>query len=364
MRRVVLAALAAWVVFGGGELWAQRSAPAAGGVVWETYRFGTSSALDIESLSLLTVPLAVQAGSGRWRVRVTGAFARGTLARPDGTESEISGLTDTELSVQYEVSRHAVTLTGIAVVPTGRETLTFEEMYVAGAIAADLLPFRITNWGTGGGAGLGVTITRPLGAFAAGLTAGYVVARTFQPLDDETFEYRPGNQLQVRGAIDRVIGGSGKAALQAGYERFGADQGEGSNLFQAGDRLHLTGSYDFALGSSGAVAYAGWSRRGDGEYAEPQELLPATSVVFAGLALRSPLGGSVVQPSADVRLLDSEGADRHGYTVSAGASLETHLAGATLVPTLRARFGRIEARNAAETGFTGAELGFVLRSGR
>jgi len=360
-RAGVLSALLAMALPAGAA--AQRAASLGGGGFWETYRFSSPEALEIESLSLVTVPVTWQASTGRLRLRLAGAWAHGSLARADGTESNVSGLTDTELSVQYEVRPNMATLTAVVLLPTGKETLTYDEVFVAGAIAADLLPFRITNWGTGGGAGVQLAVTRPIGGFAAGVSAGYVVARTFEPLTDETFEYRPGNQFHVRAAVDHVIGRSAKAAVQAGYERFGADQGDGQNLFQSGDRWHVTASLDFAAGNANGVAYAGWSRRGEGDFAEPQVFLPPQQVAFAGIALRSPLGRSVLQPSAELRLLDSDAIDRRGYTAGLGAAWELPAGSTQVIPSVKARFGRVEARDAAATGFTGAELGVAIRFG-
>jgi hypothetical protein len=347
-----------------GALTAQTGFRIGGGGAWEHYSFRTPAAIDIESLSLTTAPFAAELGVGnRWTLRLAGAYASASLARPDGTESTLSGLTDTEASVRLDLGGGSAAITAMALLPTGKSTLTYDELFVAGAIAADVLPFRVANWGTGGGVGASIALARPLGSFAAGFSIGYVVARTFEPIEAEPFEYRPGNQFHVRVALDRTMGSAGKAALQLGYQRFSADQGDGSNLFQAGDRKLAVASYDFAAGSSRATLYAGWLSRGEGEFVDEIDLLPAQELFYTGAGMRAPIGGATLQPAIELRVLSSDGADRSGYTLSAGGSLELPTGVATWVPTVRGRLGRIEARAGGDSGFTGIELGLAVRFG-
>lgn len=134
------------------------------GVALESYRFAEPAQAGIESLTLLSVPFGARAPLfGRATVEATGAWARGRLVRADGTDATIAGPTDTELRVRVPFGRDAATLHGVLVLPTGVERLGEAEAAVAGAIAADLLPFRISHWGAGGGAGLGATYARRLG---------------------------------------------------------------------------------------------------------------------------------------------------------------------------------------------------------
>jgi hypothetical protein len=361
-RRAVLSALACALLANTG-IAAQSSPALSAGVTWQRFQFSSPAAVDIDALSLLTVPLAGEVSLGRVLLRVTGAWAGASLTRADGSESTVSGLTDTEISANVEIVPGTMTLAAIAALPTGVRTLTFDEMFVAGAIAADLLPFAITNWGSGGGAGAALSITRPLGSYAAGVQAGWTVARSYTPLTDDAFEYRPGNQFHVRAALDRVIGRSAKVAVQAGWQHFGADRGDDRNLFQAGDRFQLVGTLNFALRSASALVYAGWLDRGEGEFAEPIELLPAQQLVYGGAALRLLAGRIAILPAVDMRLLDSEGTDRTGWVLGAGSSLELTGLAAAWTPSVRARIGNIEARSGATSRFAGIELGLTARIG-
>jgi hypothetical protein len=347
-----------------GPLAAQSAFRPIAGVYVERYSFKQPEAIDIESLTLWTVPFGAEVTAGpNVLFSLAGSWARAVLSRPDGSEASVTGLTDSEITARVATPDGTASVTGIVQLPTGSSRLSGDGLFAAGAIAADLLPFRITNWGTGGGAGMSVAVARPLGAFVIGASVGYVVARGFEPLDAQNFEYRPGNQFQVQGAIDRTIGRSSKASFKVGWQRFGTDQGDGQNLFQTGDRLRLVGSFDFAIGQSKAIAYAGWLSRGEGQFTATTELLPAQRLGYGGFGFRKSIGSTVLQPSFDVRVLDTDGTDRHGYTAGLGTALEVPLSGTIIAPSLRGRLGRIQAQDGAESTFNGVELGFAVRFG-
>lgn len=337
---------------------------AGAGVSYERYGFDAADVLDIESLTLLSVPFGVSYGAGRGiTFGLSGVYARGTLVSANGEEATVSGLGDTELTARVATAGGGAAITAIVLLPTGHESLTYEEMFVAGAIAADLLPFAIRDFGTGGGAGASVALARPFGAFSAGVSVGYVVARDYEPLSEQSFEYGPGDQLHVRAAIDRTIGRSAKLAFRADWRMYDDDTGDGANVFQPGDRLQLVGTYDFALGQSTAITYVGWLNREEGAYVAPPDILAEQRLVFAGAGIRVPLGGTVLVPSVDFRSIESDGQDRRGYVLGFGASLEGRLGGALVVPEAMLRIGNAESGAGGETGFTGVNVGLSIRFG-
>ncbi len=364
MRRGMISLLVVpLLAAGASQVTAQSSSSVAAGVEYERYSFDKPEALDIKSLTLLTVPFGARVPlTRRITFAVTGAWAKGTLVNSDGGSTDLAGLTDTEARLEFALLPGTVVLTAVGLLPTGSQSITFEEMIVAGAIAADQLPFRITHWGTGGGAGMSLALSRGFGDWSAGVSGGYVLARTFEPLEGDAFEYRPGNQLQVVGAIDRLLGPRTKIALQVKYQNFGTDQGDGTNLFQTGDRLTATGSLDFAIGQSSAILYAGWYNRDSAElYGPPTEFLPSQRMIYAGAGLRTALGSAVLEPSFDVRSVDTDVGP--GYTMGVGASLEAPAGSTVLVPTARFRLGSAESVDGVKTGLKGVDVGFSVRFG-
>lgn len=347
-----------------GPLSAQVEEPAAsGGPRFERFDFSDAEQVGVESLSLLTVPVTARAEiARRVTVELTGAFASAALGRPDGSESTLSGLTDTELTVSAPLAGDAVVVTGVAVLPTGKASLDPDEAAVAGAIAADLLPFSITHWGTGGGVGGRVAVARPLGALGVGLSVGYLVAGEYEPRSDAPFRYRPGNSLEVNAVVDGSVGAAGKASLRLSARTYSDDELDERNLYSSGNRYEVLGSYAFALGArSSGIAYAGFLQREEGTYLIGSRTAPSQDLVVAGGSVRMPLSRLVVAPDVSLRIFRREDGIGQGYAASVGGAVEWPLGRSLLVPTARVRFGSVEVFEGRESGLLGAELGVSVR---
>ncbi len=339
---------------------AQAAATAGTGVSFQSYWFRDPAAARIRSLSLLALPLAARVNVGAGvRVDVSGAWARGRLERDDGSAATIAGFTDTQVSVSVPVPGDVLTLSGIVSLPTGIESASMAQAEVAGAIASDLLPFRVYNWGTGGGAGLGASLSQAVGEVALGAGASYVVAREFAPLADPALAaYRPGDQLNVQLAASRNYGQTARLSVQLGYQHQSADHLAGNNLFRSGDRFQAIGSYAFRVGrASSGIVYAGGQQRQHGSALLDITVdAPAQTLILFGGGLRRPWGTGVLSPSADFRVLRSQDGLAQGYTASLGSSGEWPVGRVKLGPQLRVHAGRVLVRQGSETMFGGAEL--------
>jgi hypothetical protein len=346
-----------------------RAQPAAvtvaAGVRMEGYAFADAANVGLERISLLTAPFSASFPLLRnLELGVNGAFARGSAVRAGGTELMLSGLTDTELRLTAAFAQDRLRLALVALLPTGQSELSDAEMSVAGIIAADLLPFAISNWGSGGGIGLNAAAATPIGYnMAAALSAGFVMAGEYEPIADPTFAYRPGNQLHVRAALDRTIGSAGKASLQLTYLQFSPDRVAGDNIYQSGDRLQVAVSYALAAGATGsALLYAGYLRRSTGEYTNAALLTPAQDLIYAGAGMRYTVASITLVPALDLRVVGNEAGVEQGYTITAGTGIEVPLGSVLVAPTLRARLGNLTVSEGQESSFTGFELGLALRT--
>jgi hypothetical protein len=334
-------------------------------VAWESYTFADPAAAGIRSIALLTAPFAVRLRNSAIGLELGGAWASGTLVREDGTSSTLSGPTDIDVRAFLAFGRDRVVVAVTGAAPTGRSALRREEAEVAGVISADLLPFRISNWGSGGGLGASALVAVPVAGFGVGVSGGYRVAREFEPLDGEALVYRPGDELSIRAAVDRSIGAAGKLAFQVAVQRYADDAIGGENLYRSGNRTHALGSWSFAAGGQGSGAvYAGVLRRARGTYLDRTEVTPAQDLVLLGGGVRRQAGGVVLMPSVDARFFRSADGVGQGYAAGVGGSVELPLGGATLIPAARLRIGRVLVREDAETGLTGFDLGFTARLGR
>ena len=345
---------------------AQVTDPQAGaGVVLESYTFRAPTQTNIDKISLFTVPVVARVNlRPQLDVTVNGAFASATLTRPNGSSTTLAGLTDTEVRLTYAAMGDRVRLSAIALAPTGKSKLTADEMDVMGVIAADLLPFTISNWGSGGGLGVNASVAIPVSEGSTlGISTGFVAARKYEPLSATSFAYRPGNQMHIRAAADRTFGASAKGSLQIAYLHYSQDQNAGVNFYQAGDRLQASSSLAFAAGTNGTgIVYLGYLRRAEGKYTDVVRVTPAQDLVYAGTAFRRSMGGNVLVPSLDVRLLGNESGVDQGRTISAGLGIEIPRGSFELYPQAKARLGRLTMRSSQASDFTGFEIGLTIRS--
>lgn len=366
----VIAGLFALLISSPAEMAAQATpevVDARGGLVLDHYSFSDEEATGIRSLSLFTLPVSAAAPLGeRLSVELRSAFARGSLERADGSSVDLSGLTDTELRVGFRRGGDmALQLQGIAMLPTGSSSQTPEEAQLAGAVAADLLPFRISNWGSGGGAGVHASVARSFGDTGAGLSASYVVGREFEPLEGEPFGYQPGDQLRIRGAVDHNVGPDARVALSLTLERFSDDAVDGTNLYRSGNRIQALASYAFApTPRTSALAYGGVFHRSEGTaLLDAAPAVPSQALLLAGGGVRVPMGWGVLVPSGDVRLFRTDDGVGQGWLTGVGLATEIPAAGHLVVPSVRARFGTVLVRDDVESGITGLELSFTARMG-
>jgi hypothetical protein len=346
---------------------AAQAVSAGAGVASESYRFADAEVTGLRSVSLLTTPLQARVAlPGRAALEVRGAYARGVARRADGTEAVISGFTDTGLRLDVPVGGERLTVSGIVSLPTGLGTRSDEEAEVAAVVAADLLPFHVSDWGAGGAAGLGIGYQRSGGTTGVSARVAYLAGREFRPVAGEPYAYRPGNQLRATLAIDHAVGAASRLALTVGAEHYADDAYQGRNLFRSGDRLQAIGSYAFPVGGTASgIFYAGALHRTNGTaLLEISRDMPAQTLLLAGTGLRLRVGRAALVPSADGRVFRRRDGVGQGWLGGIGASLEWPVGGALLVPSARAHFGSVVVREDERSGVTGVDLGLSLRLGR
>ncbi len=338
------------------------------GAVFQTYQFAEEEAVGLRSLSLFSTPVAGAFPiGGAATVEVRSAFARGSLETARGETVDVSGLTDTEVRVGFRIpGTFTVQLQAIGVIPTGNASHTEEEAVLAGAVASDLLPFRISNWGAGGGGGGLVAVSRGFGATAVGMSASYLAGRAFEPLSGESFAYRPGDHVRVRGALDHDVDGGGRFTVSLTLDRFSEDLLDDANLYRAGNRVQTVASYSFRQGRTGSgIVYGGVFHRSQGTaLLEPAPSVPSQQLLLAGAGLRRPTGGVTLVPTFDVRVHRTEDGVGQGWLPGAGLGVEIPAGGWVVVPTARARYGRILIREGSESAITGLELSLTTRPRR
>lgn len=146
---------------------------AAGGAIVQSYSFDDPEAAGLSEYRLLTAPFAVAIPlGGRVSLMAGGAWAKGEATGSDGATATLEGLTDTEVGLALALGPDRFVVTAGAALPTGKSTHTLTEAAVAGVVAAELLPFAITTWGSGGGAGGDLAVAFQSGPWGIGLAGG------------------------------------------------------------------------------------------------------------------------------------------------------------------------------------------------
>ena len=344
---------------------AAQSSQVGAGVLFQRYSFDDPTAASVETITLTAIPFMGTAWLGdRVSLAVAGTYADGRLDDPDRGELSIQGLTDTQVSLTVSGRSGATSVSAVALLPTGVETQTLAESRVAGAVASELLPFAISNWGTGGGLGISASTAHVVGPLGVGLSASYLVRREYTPLDAEQFAYRPGNVLRLVAAVDGTLAPGTKGTLRFSLFRHEDDLADDSNLFRAGDRFEVLGSVGFPVGArSTGLVYGIFHSRDRGTYLSTDGTLASQDLVLAGGGIRSRVGNAIVQPRLEARLFRRDDGVEQGYDLGIGLDVEVPVGAAVMVPSLRVHTGNLEVRESIETAFTGLEFGLALRFG-
>jgi hypothetical protein len=372
LRRAGLAASAVGLtaaLFAAPEAAAQSPLQLGAATAFERYTFSEVEGSNLESISLLSVPFEARARlGGGLSLDARGAWATGKVRWRDGQEMELTGPTDTEVRLTWELARRAIRLEVVGTLPTGESTHDTEQAVVAGIVAADLLPFRITNWGSAGAVAVSLSGAQRVGSVGLGASVSYRLSDEFDPIEGEDFAYQPGDEFRVRLGLDYAISRSQKLSLAFGYRNYEADVANDQNLFQTGDRMVglMTWSFPVSRRSAGAL-YGGYLHRENGAFLSvAADEVPSQDLLLMGAMMRAPWAGGFISPRVDARLYTKgSGEAGNGYVVGAGLSLERPAGTSlTLVPSATARFGSVEATPGVDTSFLGFDIGLITRIGR
>ena len=329
-----------------------------------------------ETITELAVPVFVAIPAGpRLGFDVGTAYAR-VQATSGSTRSEISGLTDTQIRGSYTFGGDFVILTAGVSLPTGRRSVTLDQLLAAGRIGNDFLDFPVSNMGTGLAATGGVAVARPVGAWSVGAGLSARRSRAYEPFDvaGQTFRYQPGNEWRGRIGVDRPIA-AGRLALGLTYAAFGREDAGGS-AYNTGDRVIAQGALTGLVGAADYTIAAYNLFRAPGEYASGDRA-GRENIANLFLSLGVDAFGTVVEPSLELRhwiqhVLPTQGSSETERTQSSrlatlGVRVRARVAGLTLYPSAGyTMFGRLAAEDEqgrpTSADLTGYRVGLVVRA--
>jgi len=269
-----------------------------------------STSLDgLKSVSEVAIPFAVVwPASPRLSFDLGGRWATASRTDSSGAKATISGLTDIQVRGAYQLVPDLATFTLSVNLPTGTTKITDQQLLTAGAIASDLLPYPVANFGSGFNVTSGVALAVPVGGWALGVAGSYRLNGGFTPFADPALcdstgcSYKAGGEFRVRAGADRVVG-QGRVSLGFTFSTFGEDDFGSSPIFQSGKRYIGQGSWSFPVGNVGLQVYAWDLYRSAGSLPGTGGLTTQKRNVLAfGAAGSVQMGRNVLRPQVEFRI--------------------------------------------------------------
>lgn len=312
------------------------------------------------TVSQFALPVAVILPFGeRLSVDVTTAFATSSAKVDGGSESSISGLTDTQIRANYRFASDQVLLTFGLNLPTGQYAVAADQQEAAGQIGNDFLYYPISSMGNGLAATGGVAYARPVGSWNLGLGGSARKSTEFAAFATTTSDVRftPADEYRLQFNADRPVG-DGQLSLGLTYSAFGEDLAD-TTTYSTGDRIIGTAGWSFPV--KGATVYLnGWNLyRLSGQQLGGDA--PGENVFNVSGAVSIDVGKYVIQPSVETRLWQVDGA-RAGNQFNFGARVRVPAGSLVLFPQLGYTMGNVYSlADGAATKVSGIRLNLTVR---
>jgi hypothetical protein len=325
--------------------------------------------LGIKSISEIAIPfVVVWPTSPRLSFDVGGRYATVSYKDSSGTTS-LSGLTDIQARGVYQIVPDIAVFTVSVNLPTGKTELSGAQVPAAGTIASDMIPFPVSNFGSGFNVTSGLALAVPVWGWAIGAAGSYRVNGSFTPLapppNAPSVAYKAGGEFRARVGADRIVGQS-RVSLGFTVSTFSEDDYGGSPAFQSGTRLISQGSWTFPIGNVGLSLYAWDLYRAAGTAPALGTTTPKRNTLTLGATGAFQLGANVLRPLVEFRnqSLGTGSMAAAGRMFSVGARYQWTLGEHyMLVPLLRFDTGNVVNQNTLQSvSFTGWDVGVTVRA--
>lgn len=273
-----------------------------------TYTFDFAGSKSTISQFAVPVAVAVPVGS-RFSFDIATAFANATFDVDGGEKSTISGLTDTQLRLNFTLPGDAIMITAGLNLPTGQYKVDEDKLAPAGQIGNDFLAFPVSSFGNGFGGTGGLAIAKSLGTWNLGLGASFRKSFEFDAFESgsTTVTFTPATEFRVRAGLDREIAG-GRMMFGAVYSEFGEDKCEGcagGTTAATGARIIGQAAIDKDIGGK-QLYIGGWLlHRAEGEQLGGPA--PSENIEDVMVALGLNIGSLFLEPNVEMRMRQSDG---------------------------------------------------------
>jgi hypothetical protein len=292
------------------------------------FRIGTGAAERVVAQTAIPFVFVIPVNE-RISMDVTTAYAISDVISGGASISAIKGLTDTQIRANIQAGLENMVFTVGLNLPTGQYTIPEGQQDAAGQIGNDFLNFPISSMGNGLGATGGVAYARAVGAWNLGTGMSFRKTTEFAAfsVDDSDFTFTPGDEIRLRLGADRPVG-DGQVTVGFSYSAFGDDLADGT-AYPTGDRIIVNGAWSRPIGGADLFLSAWNLFRLEGKRLGDDA--PSENVLNANAALSFDVAGLVLQPSAELRLWQSDGY-RAGNLVNLGVRVRWTIGQFALYP--------------------------------
>lgn len=267
------------------------------GPQFTSYTIGSSTTA--KTVAQLSLPFAVIVPlTERFSLDVSTNWAQSTVSSSGTASSRISGLTDTQLRINWSLGERTVLTLG-ANVPRRMYKAPDKQQEAAGQVASPFLLYPVSSMGSGLGTTAGLAQAMSFGEWNVGLGASVRVSSPFDAYQVQTrvLRFEPGSEARVRVGVDRAFGDV-RFTAGATYSMFTDDKAD-STTFATGGRA--LGQAALAIPtSSGEWTLSAWDLyRGQGQQSGGSA--PWENIVNGNLTYGFDWNGVFVQPSLEGR---------------------------------------------------------------
>ena len=322
------------------------------------------SGASASTVSQLTVPLvAVVPITSRFNIDVATSYASSTVARSGKPNSEISGLTDTQVRANLTLGNDAVVLTVGANLATGQYQIDTSKALAAGQIGNDFLIFPTSSYGSGNSATAGVAVAQTFGGWNVGIATSFRKSTAFDAYQAVTntglasLRFTPADEVRARLGADRLIG-DGRLAIGVTYSSFGKDVLDNTS-YATGDRY--IGQASLALPVNGADLYvSSWALY----RAKGQQLGGVSNpetVLDGAVSLGFHQGDLLIEPTLEGRNWTVDGI-KAGLLGNVGVRLRWSSGAVMVMPTVTYQMGKLyDTGDGSSVNATGYRLALTVR---
>jgi hypothetical protein len=316
-------------------------------------------------VSEMAVPVAFAIPvTTRLNFDVASAFATSTVDA-SGAKSTISGLTDTQLRLNYTLGEQALVLTVGVNVNSGRYKVAEDQIAAAGQIGNDFLAFPVSSFGNGlawtGGAG----VVHTVGQWNVGLGASMRKSMEFDATD--SIHFTPANEIRARLGADREVAG-GRMVLGLVYSHFGDDSclggtcGTARSTYSSGDRVIGQAALNVPLAEK-QLYIGGWLlHHAAGKTVSGDA--PAENIENLLVALGFNAGSLFLEPSVEARLWqggDTGSGSRSGTLAFVGLRSKFNAGSLEISPSVAIAVTGTLKEGTGDTKVSGSKIGVTIR---